>query len=177
MNEIRSIIWLFPVLFMLHDFEEIILVEAWRKRYKTKLEAQKSKRLVFAGCNRTPAFSVGVAIEFLILSFVSQISLWTESYGIWYGLFIAFTIHLVGHCVATLLYKYYVPGVVTSILFTPICVYLLYTVKPKLLLSTKDLLLYSICGIAIMLIMIFGLHKCMELFEKAIAKFEQQPSV
>ena len=38
MNTINTIVWLFPVIFMLHDFEEIIFVEAWKRKYKRKIQ-------------------------------------------------------------------------------------------------------------------------------------------
>lgn len=41
MNTINTIVWLFPVIFMLHDFEEIIFVEAWKRKYKKKYKQQK----------------------------------------------------------------------------------------------------------------------------------------
>jgi hypothetical protein len=34
MNTMSFIVWMFPIIFMLHDFEEIIMVEAWGNRYR-----------------------------------------------------------------------------------------------------------------------------------------------
>ncbi len=38
MYNIKTIIWLLPILFMIHDFEEIIMAEAWSKRFKKELK-------------------------------------------------------------------------------------------------------------------------------------------
>ena len=174
MKSINFITWVFPILFMLHDFEEIILVEAWRKRYKIKLDKQKARRLVFAGCKKTPAFSVGVAIEFLIISAVSLVSYLIGNYCFWYGLFFAFTIHLIGHCIVILLYKFYVPGVITSILFLPCCLYVLHSTQQILQFTLVDIVLYCSIGVIVMMLLLCGLHKCMSFFEKEIATFERQ---
>ncbi|WP_025698241.1 HXXEE domain-containing protein, partial [Paenibacillus forsythiae] len=32
-----SLLWLFPVLFMFHDFEEILTVEAWAEEHRDKV--------------------------------------------------------------------------------------------------------------------------------------------
>ena len=33
--DVQTLIWLFPIMFILHDFEEIIMVERWMKRNST----------------------------------------------------------------------------------------------------------------------------------------------
>lgn len=54
MTQLNTITWLFPILFMLHDFEEIILLEAWQKSCKQDLKNKKLKRIIFSNCNNTP---------------------------------------------------------------------------------------------------------------------------
>ena len=174
MHDMNAIVWLFPILFMLHDFEEIILVEAWRKRNKNELEMKKSRRLVFSGCNKTPAFSIGVAIEFLIFSLVALVSSWGGTYNFWYAMFLGFTIHLLGHCIINIMYKFYVPGVITSILFLPCSLYILYTTYQMLSLTITHVLLYCVIGTAAALLLISVLHSCMGKFEELIENFEQQ---
>lgn len=172
MTSMNAMIWLFPVLFMLHDFEEIILVEAWKKRYKSKLDRIKSGKLVFSGCDKTSAFSIGVAIEFLIFSLVTLLSSWRGTYSFWYVLFLGFTIHLIGHCLICILYKFYVPGVITSILFLPVSIYLLYAAYQRLSLTVAQVIIYGVMGILAALLLIQVLHKCMGMFEKALRKYE-----
>lgn len=171
MKNINAIAWLFPVLFMIHDFEEIILLEAWRKRYKSKLEKQKLKKIIFTGCQNTPAFTIGVAIEFLIFSIVSYVACSTQYYSVWYAFFFGFILHLFGHIITTILYKHYVPGVITGILFLPYCAYLFYISGHILSLSISDKLLYCCLGIILMFLIVIVLHKCMDLFERIIKSF------
>lgn len=38
MNNINTIVWLLPIIFMIHDFEEIIFIKVWRKRYQHYLD-------------------------------------------------------------------------------------------------------------------------------------------
>ncbi|UUV26641.1 HXXEE domain-containing protein [Lysinibacillus sp. FN11] len=34
---VQTLIWLFPILFIIHDFEEIIMVEKWLQNNRHKL--------------------------------------------------------------------------------------------------------------------------------------------
>ena len=38
MNSMNFIVWMLPVLFMFHDFEEIFMAEAWHNRYQKEIE-------------------------------------------------------------------------------------------------------------------------------------------
>ncbi|MDT8719218.1 HXXEE domain-containing protein [Clostridium sp. 19966] len=38
-------IWIFPVIFILHDFEEIIMITAWKQRNKKYIESLKIKHI------------------------------------------------------------------------------------------------------------------------------------
>ena len=37
MKTMSFLVWSLPILYMLHDFEEIILAEAWTSRYKKEI--------------------------------------------------------------------------------------------------------------------------------------------
>lgn len=87
MNTINTIVWLFPVIFMLHDFEEIIFVEAWKRKYKRKIQTTKMKKIPFADLGSTPSFSIGVLIEFFIISALSLSACIFDWYFLWLGLF------------------------------------------------------------------------------------------
>ena len=41
MENMQFIAWMLPILFILHDFEEMVMVEAWGKRYRSKLKQLK----------------------------------------------------------------------------------------------------------------------------------------
>ncbi len=37
MNDIKVMVWLYPILFMFHDFEEIIFMQSWINRNRNYL--------------------------------------------------------------------------------------------------------------------------------------------
>jgi hypothetical protein len=115
-----TLLWLFPIVFMLHDFEEII-------RFKTFLSANgdalakrvpKPVRREFANLQKytTAQYSLAIAIEFLIFSLVT---LHAVESG-WYPLFIFFAVghgaHGLYHVASGLVLRQPIPGAVTALL-------------------------------------------------------------
>ena len=176
MNNIQIIIWLFPILFIFHDFEEIIFMRAWISKNRSYLSnkfPRLSKKLLPHFDNiTTSSFALGVAEEFILISIITIISYVTNWYNLWIGSFIAFTLHLVVHCFQALIVRKYVPAIVTSIICLPICMYI---IKKAIQLSTLNtVILYSILGFIIMVINLYVIHKCTDEFGKWLAQFEHQ---
>ncbi len=172
MNTLKTIVWLFPIIFMLHDFEEIILVEAWKKKYKKELQNTTMKKVPFSDFRSAASFSIGVVIEFLIFSALPLFACLFNWYFLWFGLFFGFTFHLVIHCKMSLQFKHYVPGVATSIPFLPICIYLLWISAKMISFTTVQLILSCVTGTILMLLIVAFLHKYMDSFAGFIKKME-----
>ena len=176
MNDIKVIVWLFPILFIFHDFEEIIFMQSWvskNRGYLYKRYPSLSKRFLPHLDNITTAsFAFAVAEEFILISIITVISYMTNWYILWLGLFIAFTIHLIIHCFQALILRKYVPAIITSIICLPICIYIIkHTVK---LYELKTVILYSIVSFIIMVINLVIIHKGMDIFSKWLEQYEQQ---
>ncbi|AGK95508.1 HXXEE domain-containing protein [Clostridium pasteurianum] len=171
MKTLTIIIWLFPILFMIHDFEEIIMINPWKKRNREYIEEIKNKRIPFEFNASTAAFAIAVAEEFLIISIVTLISYVIYSYAIWYGLFIAFTLHLIFHLFQWLRFKKYVPSTITSVLFIPICFYMIYKFNILLHYNSVTLFLYILIASIIMIINLYFLHRGMKKFDYWLKQF------
>ena len=166
MNDIKILVWLFPILFTFHDFEEIIFMQLWISKNRSYLYERfpgLSRRLLphFDSIS-TSSFALGVWEEFILVSIVTVISYITDSYNMWIGLFISFTLHLIVHCLQALIIRKYVPAVATSIICLPACIYIIgYTAQ---LLPLGTVVLYSILGFIIMAANLGLVHKGMDIF-------------
>ena len=120
----------------------------------------------------TSSFAFGVAEEFILISIITIISYVMNSYSLWLGLFIAFTLHLVVHCFQTFIVRKYVPAIVTSIICLPICMYIIKHIVQFFTLGT--VVFYSIVGFIIMVVNLGIIHKFMDVFSKWLAKYEHQ---
>ncbi|MFA9397854.1 MAG: HXXEE domain-containing protein [Clostridiaceae bacterium] len=174
MNNIQVILWLFPMLFIFHDFEEIIFMKIWidrNRNYLTERFPSLSKKLLPHFDNiTTSSFALGVAEEFIIISIITIISYVTKWYSLWLGLFIAFTFHLVVHCLQTLIVRKYVPSIVTSIICLPICIYIIKNILELVTLGT--VIMYSIFSLIFMIINLGVIHKLMDVFSNWVNKIE-----
>ncbi len=176
MNNIQVIIWFFPILFIFHDFEEIIFMQAWiskNRRYLSERFPKLSKKLLPHFNNiTTSSFAFGVAEEFILICIITVISYIMNWYSLWLGLFIAFTLHLVVHCFQALIVRKYVPDIVISIICLPISIYIIgHTVQ---LFTLGTVVVYSILGFIIMIINLGIVHKFMNTFGKWLAQYEQE---
>ncbi|WP_434296020.1 HXXEE domain-containing protein [Clostridium sporogenes] len=174
MDTLYAIVWLFPIIFMIHDFEEIIFTGTWKKRYKKACKESKMKKVPFSDFVSTSSFSCAVAEEFIIFSMVTFLSCYFNNYVAWYGLFFAIVLHFVIHFVLSLKFRHYVPGLVTSIIFLPFSIYILYIVTEMNKYSWQTICLSSIIGFIIVLLNIAILHKMMSKFSNYLKKFAKE---
>jgi len=176
MNNMQVIIWLFPILFMFHDFEEIIFMRAWinkNRSYICERFPRLSKKLLphFEHMT-TSAFALGVAEEFILISIITIVSYMTNWYDLWIGSFIAFTLHLLIHCFQVLIVRKYIPVIVTSIICLPICIYIIMQIIQ--ISSLYTIILYSIFCFIIMVINLGVIYKLMAIFSQWIVRYEHK---
>ncbi|MPL97422.1 hypothetical protein SDC9_43613 [bioreactor metagenome] len=176
MNDIQVIIWLFPILFIFHDFEEIIFIQPWLSKNRYYLSVRfptLSKKLLPHFDNiTTSSFALGVAEEFILISIITVVSYIMNSHRLWAGLFIAFTLHLVIHCFQALIIRRYVPAIATSIICLPICIYIIKYIVQLFTLDT--VVIYSILGFIIMVINLGIVHRFMDVFSRWLTKYENK---
>ncbi|MDB8657890.1 HXXEE domain-containing protein [Streptococcus anginosus] len=119
----KDTIWLFPLLFIFHDLEEIIGFMPWIERNE-KLLAKKAVFILntHKGLS-TEGFALAVAEEFVVVLLVSFFALICHTrllYLIWLGGFVAFALHLVVHILQAIWLRRYIPALATSILCLPV---------------------------------------------------------
>lgn len=155
MSTLLFLMTLLPVVFMLHDFEEIIMFRPWLRRNRDELkacfprfEAFLTRRGLFD--YSTSAFAVAVCHEFTLLSVVSYGALYAGVYGWWFAAFMAFFLHLFVHVGQWVIYRKYVPVIVTSVLSLPYCFYTFGLFAEAGLLSVPEMIGWSVVGLVVM---------------------------
>lgn len=175
MNELKRIVWFFPIIFIFHDFEEIIFIKTWMRKNLQYLREKfpwLSQRLLTHFENiTTSSFALGVAEEFILIVIISAISFITNNYILWTGMFIAFSFHLLVHCFQALIIKKYVPAVVTSIFCIPACIYIIHNVIH--LFPYSHIVIYTIISFIIIAVNLIIVHKYMDLFNKWLTEYEK----
>ncbi len=152
MEELKILMALLPIIFMIHDFEEIIMFKPWLKSNRGELKSRFSEFEKFLtemdifGLS-TSAFAVAVLHEFILLALVTVLSLWYSVYNLWFAAFSAYTVHLFVHIIQWMIYRKYVPFIITTILTLPYCIYTFGVFIHHIKISPTQMLLWTLIGI------------------------------
>jgi hypothetical protein len=178
MESLNFLVWMLPVIFMIHDFEEIIMAEVWDKRFHDRIITKFPKRRPFglgvAYAWQTPTLSIAVAIEFVLFSSISYLSVTYQNYLVWFSAYLGLLLHMVLiHILACFYFKGYVPGVVTSvILLVPGIVYLMKA-QSELMYDVPTLLLAGGIGVALLAVILPVLHKFMGVTDRWLDRYSR----
>ena len=102
MTKLELIMILLPIVFMIHEYEEIIMFKYWLGNNRNELKRRFPKFEQFLTHRghfdySTATFAVGTAHEFLLIAAISFCSLWLGAYHWWFAAFAGYSIHLIVH--------------------------------------------------------------------------------
>ena len=140
----------FPIVFVVHDAEEVIVQHRWMQAHRESLcqRFPKARPMInHLSSLNTKAFAIAALEELLVLIVATCYVLVDGIYStqVWSALFIAFSFHLFVHFGQAILFRGYVPGVVTSLIVLPYSLYGLWSIW--LITSGIEFMLLAICGI------------------------------
>ncbi|RUL58362.1 HXXEE domain-containing protein [Prevotella koreensis] len=171
MTKINLIMLLLPFVFMVHEYEEIIMFRHWidrnreelRKRFP-KIESFFTRRGLFN--YSTSTFAIGTVHEFILISVVSFCSVWTVEYQWWFAALTGYSVHLLIHILQWIVYRKYVPVIITSFLTLPYCFYAFTEFSKITVLSFSQMVLWATIGIVLTVLSLFSAFFCMGKFQR-----------
>ncbi len=154
MEQIHLLIALLPMVFMIHDFEEIIMFKPWLQKNREELKKRFPAFEQFLTTKQyfnlsTSGFTVAILHEFVLIALVTVLSLWYNNYYWWFGAFSVYTLHLFVHIIQWIIYKKYVPFIITTFLTLPYCIYTFFVFIDTIAMSPTQMLLWTLLGIVI----------------------------
>ena len=123
----REYILLLPILFIIHDMEEIIGFERFYKKNGDLFEKFPKITMRFKGV-KADAFALAVYEEFIPFFGVSLLAYYFPNkilYALWFGIFLSLTGHFIVHIGHTVYLRKYIPSFATSLICLPISVSIL----------------------------------------------------
>lgn len=139
-----TLIWLFPIVFMLHDFEEIIMMAPWVKKNRAELERRwprlAPRMLALTGGLSTPAFALAVAILFAFISGLTVLVVELRLYALWGAMLLVFALHFLAHIAQWMVLRRYAPVILTSLPGLVYCVIAMNHLISKLGVSWASIL-------------------------------------
>ena len=171
MAKINLIMILLPFVFMVHDYEEIIMFRRWIDRNREELKKRFPQIASFFTRQgpfdySTSTFAVGTAHEFILISVVSFCSVWTGQYQWWFAALTGYFVHLLIHIVQWGVYRKYVPVIITSLLTLPYCIYSFAEFLKVTVLSFPQLVLWAVIGIVLTILSVFSAFFFMDRFQR-----------
>ncbi|KYD17449.1 HXXEE domain-containing protein [Caldibacillus debilis] len=165
-----AVLLLFPVVFMVHDFEEILTVEKWTKQNKEKVFAllpKKLHRFFWSSFHiNTLEFAKDVFWIFLAITAAALIAVLFQWYGFFLIFLAIFFFHVFTHFGQSVLFKGYAPGVWTSLfLVLPYSLYAYYRLLHERAVQWEDLywsFIGMIAACALILFLIRGRDRRMD---------------
>lgn len=168
--KIETAMWLLPVVFMIHDFEEIIMIKPWAAKNSAEIQrrfpALASRMLPHLERLSTSSLALAVAEEFVLLSAVTYFAVEYELYSVWAGVLLAFFIHLLIHIVQFVIYGKYVPVIVTSLITSVYCVFALYFLHLYNYLVWPDIAKWTMISVVVLIVNLVFVHLMAARFEK-----------
>ena len=142
----KEYVWLFPLIFILHDMEEIVGLGWWLDRNRETLSERYPFVLKTYRNFSTAGFAFAVYEELVICLVICVGAVFTDSvllWGIWFGGLVGCALHFVIHIGQSVVVRQYIPAVATSVLCLPANVWLIYTsyheILDKISISMKHM--------------------------------------
>lgn len=174
---IHTLIWLFPIAFMLHDFEEIILGEPWLRKNASEILGRIQNRVPaflakeIAAVLGKPACELAFPISLIFsLTFIaSYLAVEYDSYGFFLLASGTFFLHGFMHVGQAILLRRYVPAVISSVLFViPYGLILYWRLIQEGLVDLSGLPADFLIAVVLTIPFILAMHKVGEfLYHKA----------
>ena len=158
--------WILPIIFILHDFEEMIFMPPWKVKHHEVIS--NMKRPFFGNVTNGQAFSVGVLEEVLILIMISIICEISANYILYESFLITYIIHFIKHFSMCISMKGYVPGVVSALLEFPFVTWLIFSYWSLSQTFVLNILYTLIPVFLLMYINLKIMHKLMPLLQKKL---------
>ena len=118
------IVWISFVLFMVHEFEEIIAIRPWLTKYRTDPRAKKQVFWQFRYAS-TSVIAALILEEYIIGAAITLAAVVFQEPAVFIGFLIPFSLHLIGHLKEAAQLKMYTPSLATSVIILPWCCYAL----------------------------------------------------
>ena len=131
-NSVREYILLLPIIFIIHDMEEIVGFKSFYEKNAWIYERYPKITAPYRDL-KTEKFALAVYEEFIPFFGVSLLAYYFPGpilNAIWLGLFVSLTAHFVIHIGQSIVIRKYIPSLITSIIFLPVSIWILYKTVP-----------------------------------------------
>lgn len=143
------LVWSLPLLFVIHDAEEVLFLPSWLRRNRGLLvrRVPSAMRRVVLALPDLPrrVFAAMAGEELALLLLVAALASGADLIHPWLALYLAFGVHLLLHVGQCLVVRCWLPVVASSLFCLPFWFWGVAVVRDRILFSLDEWLL---CGLA-----------------------------
>ena len=159
----HTLIWLFPVAFMLHDFEELLFWELWLNQHgaeiKRRVPAFLARRIGSIVDKSTAQAAASIGLIFGLTALSAFLATEAHAYGFFLVASALFFVHGFVHVAQTIAFRGYVPAVITSVgIVIPYGLLLFSRLTGEGLVTWTGLALSLLLGAILMAPFILAMH-------------------
>ncbi|MBJ8349196.1 HXXEE domain-containing protein [Streptococcus zalophi] len=162
-----NVFWLFPIIFMIHEMEEIIGFKLWLEKNNEIVKKNNLLKKLYKNFS-TEGFAIAILEEYLLCILLTTISIIWKAYLLWIGVFIAFTVHLAIHIIQSIVISKYIPALISSVVLLPISIFLIVKTINYFKYDYLHVIVFSTLSIILMVLNLIFVHWIMEQVTKKI---------
>ena len=171
----RTLLWLFPIAFMFHDFEEIIFWELWLNKHGGEIKSRVPPFLaepVGAIAEKSTAqASLSICLIFSLTVLSSFLAAEYQNYGFFLLASGVFFVHGFMHLGQAVALRRYVPAVITSaLIIIPYGLVLYQRLIGERMVDLSGLFISFLLGAVLMLPLILAMHRVGDYVFKKVVK-------
>ena len=121
----------------------------------------------------TSSFALSVAEEFILLSFLTYITVERELYSLWTGILLGYFIHLLAHIGQYIVYRRYVPVIFTSVLTSIYCIWAIFYLNTLHPLVWNEVFLWTLITLVVLVVNLIFTHWLAQRFEQYLRVFSR----
>ncbi|MBF4691875.1 HXXEE domain-containing protein [Fusibacter ferrireducens] len=157
---IETLIWMLPLIFIVHDFEEIILIKTWKNKNQDLFLAPTGFK-PYDHFKSQEKFSMAVLEELILFIGVAFYTVISQNYLVWIGTFFAVTFHYIPHFIFCFHVKRFVPGAFTALLALPVSIWILIAVIQRTHYNAFELVASCIICLLVFMLNLKGIQHVM----------------
>ncbi|AQL55590.1 HXXEE domain-containing protein [Abyssicoccus albus] len=147
-----SLYWLFPILFMTHEIEEIIFLPRFVERLKCKNSNKVIEKIPLISSFQ---FTIIVFEQLILIILLSFYCYMNNNISLYIALIIVYIVHILIHYLQAIVIKKIIPGFYMGTLSSIVLSYLLITIEVDL----KELVGYILIILLIAIFNLLIMHK------------------
>jgi hypothetical protein len=175
---VETVMWLLPVFFMIHDFEEIIMMEPWAAKYGDRIRKRfpgfGPKLMSEVESRTTASMAFAVAIIFTVLSLLVFIAVWFNLKSLWMGILLAYSIHIIIHFAQAIMVSGYVPVLIGGAVSFIYCLFAFYYMNANYQLDWLEIGLWAAGLIGLLAISAVPIFRLASVFNRWLTGWKKR---